>query len=456
LTVGTVTTQSSGTVASGKVISENPAAATSVAKGSAVALVVSSGPPKYTLGGTLIGLGASASVQVLNGTDTLTVSANGAFTLPTAILSGGSYTVTVGTPTSTQTCAVQNGTGTVSTANVTNVVVYCTYNVTAATLNGTHYATAIADFAHNGGADILDGIVLNGTYDGVSAYSGNATFNSSGGVSSQVVSDTYYVGTTNGIATLTTNSGASGGIEGANANAVNGVDIVPTAAPGFSMGVLTNTTATTTSLDGDYTLVGLAGSVSTGAMSSSVATITATNGTVTGTAVSNSGGTISTGTPFNVTWSVSNGVVTVTSYGTGAVSADGDLIVLADTTNGQDPSVDVAVRRGAGVTKATFEGVYSVSQYGGSMVTATFGQAITLFAYGNGTYSITFTKNANGTVTQGNTNSGTYAVAADGALTLTDSDGNVYTGALAADGDALVLASVSGTETPSIFAGIRQ
>ncbi len=44
LTVGTVTTQSSSTVASGHVISENPAAATSVNAGSAVNLVISSGP----------------------------------------------------------------------------------------------------------------------------------------------------------------------------------------------------------------------------------------------------------------------------------------------------------------------------------------------------------------------------------------------------------------------------
>src|SRR5204863_7081177 len=45
LTAGTVTMQSSTTVASGNVISESPAAGTSVAKGSAVNLVVSSGAP---------------------------------------------------------------------------------------------------------------------------------------------------------------------------------------------------------------------------------------------------------------------------------------------------------------------------------------------------------------------------------------------------------------------------
>src|SRR5437588_1800377 len=48
LTAGTVTQQSSTTVPSGNVISESPAAGTSVAKGSAVNLVVSSGAPPPT------------------------------------------------------------------------------------------------------------------------------------------------------------------------------------------------------------------------------------------------------------------------------------------------------------------------------------------------------------------------------------------------------------------------
>ena len=49
LVVGTVTPQSSGTVPSGEVISENPAAASYVNYGSSVNLVVSSGPPQYSL-----------------------------------------------------------------------------------------------------------------------------------------------------------------------------------------------------------------------------------------------------------------------------------------------------------------------------------------------------------------------------------------------------------------------
>ncbi len=49
LVVGTITTQASGTVASGNVISENPTAGTSVNAGSSVNLVVSSGPAKVSV-----------------------------------------------------------------------------------------------------------------------------------------------------------------------------------------------------------------------------------------------------------------------------------------------------------------------------------------------------------------------------------------------------------------------
>ena len=457
LTTGTVTTQSSSTVASGKVISENPAAATSVAKGSAVALVVSSGPPTHTVGGTLIGLGTSATVQVLNGTDTLTVSANGAFTLPTGLLSGGTYAVTVGTPTTTpaQTCTVQNGSGTVTTANVTSVVVYCTYTVTAATLNAT-YTTAFVNFSDGSSHAILDGTIAAASYSGAGHYSGTAIYNSSGSIYSGSSSDTYSVTTTNGIPSYSDDTGTIGGIEGANAKSFVVGNQLSTIAPGITVSVLPNASATTASVDGNYTLVDITASLTTKAISVYDATITLTNGTIAGTYVQNNGGTVTGGFTASGQWSVTNGTVTASQYGTGAVSADGDLVVLADTTSGDDPSINVAVRQGTGVTQATFEGVYSVSEFGGTMVSATFGEAITLFAYGNGTYSVTFTENVNGTITKNHTDTGTYTVAADGTLTLTDSEGDVYNGAIAADGNALVLASITGAQDPAIFAGVRQ
>ena len=90
-------------------------------------------PSTYTITGSVSGLGAGKSVGLLNNAgDAITVNANGSFTFPTAINSGSSYAVTVGTQPVGQTCSVSNGSGT-ATANVTNVSVSCvtnTYTIT--------------------------------------------------------------------------------------------------------------------------------------------------------------------------------------------------------------------------------------------------------------------------------------------------------------------------------------
>jgi hypothetical protein len=78
------------------------------------------------ISGAVSGLNSGASVTLLdNGTDKVTVSSNGPFTFPTALTPGESYSVTVGTQPSGQTCAVANGTGTVGSTNITNIAVTC-------------------------------------------------------------------------------------------------------------------------------------------------------------------------------------------------------------------------------------------------------------------------------------------------------------------------------------------
>src|SRR5208283_2121733 len=90
-------------------------------------VVVTCMPIPYTIGGTVSGLSSGASVVLLdNGTDALTVSANGSFTFATPLTSGASYTVTVGTQPSGQSCQVANGGPAVVSANVTNVAITCT------------------------------------------------------------------------------------------------------------------------------------------------------------------------------------------------------------------------------------------------------------------------------------------------------------------------------------------
>src|SRR5439155_2784008 len=66
LTVGTVTMQSSTTVASGTVISESPTAGTRVASGSAVSLVVSSGPAQVAVP-NVVGQTQAAATSAITG-----------------------------------------------------------------------------------------------------------------------------------------------------------------------------------------------------------------------------------------------------------------------------------------------------------------------------------------------------------------------------------------------------
>jgi hypothetical protein len=83
--------------------------------------------PTYTIGGTAAGLAGRGLVLRNSNGDDLSVPASGSFTFAVAQASGTSYAITVATPPSApaQTCAVINGTGVVSAANITNVSVVC-------------------------------------------------------------------------------------------------------------------------------------------------------------------------------------------------------------------------------------------------------------------------------------------------------------------------------------------
>ena len=78
----------------------------------------------YSIGGTISGLSGTV-VLGDNGGDPLSVGANGTFTFATPVAQGAAFAVTVTTQPSGQTCSVANGSGTVGSANVTNVSVTC-------------------------------------------------------------------------------------------------------------------------------------------------------------------------------------------------------------------------------------------------------------------------------------------------------------------------------------------
>jgi hypothetical protein len=81
----------------------------------------------YTVGGTVAGLGNGASVTLQNGSDQVTVSANGAFTFPTAMSSGGTFVATIASQVNAS-CKTNGATGTVGYGNVDTIVVNCTAN----------------------------------------------------------------------------------------------------------------------------------------------------------------------------------------------------------------------------------------------------------------------------------------------------------------------------------------
>ena len=61
-----------------------------------------------------------------NGGNDLTATTNGPFTFSTALASGATYNVTVKTNPTGQTCTATNNTGTIASANITNVAITCT------------------------------------------------------------------------------------------------------------------------------------------------------------------------------------------------------------------------------------------------------------------------------------------------------------------------------------------
>ena len=91
-------------------------------------VVIACSDQSYTLGGTISGLTTSGLVLV-NGADTLAVSSGASsITMPTAVAYTSPYAVTVRTQPTGLTCSVNNGTGTMGSAAVTNVVVTCSAN----------------------------------------------------------------------------------------------------------------------------------------------------------------------------------------------------------------------------------------------------------------------------------------------------------------------------------------
>ena len=115
--------------------------------------------PAYYIGGTLSGL--VGTVILRNNSENLTLSDNGAFVFPTAILDGGAYDVEVFSQPLGQTCTITNGSGTVAGSDITDVTIICTINgyLISVTVSG---LTGSLTLQNNGGDDLT--IPSDGTY----------------------------------------------------------------------------------------------------------------------------------------------------------------------------------------------------------------------------------------------------------------------------------------------------
>jgi hypothetical protein len=79
----------------------------------------------YTIGGSVSGLAGDGLVLQNNGGDDLSITSDGDFSFATALQDGAAYAVTIATQPSGQQCTVLNGSGTLSGAVVTDVLISC-------------------------------------------------------------------------------------------------------------------------------------------------------------------------------------------------------------------------------------------------------------------------------------------------------------------------------------------
>lgn len=88
-----------------------------------------SSTPSYSISGTVSGLIGTVVLQNNGGSD-LTITSNGEFSFGSGLVSGASYSVAVSAHPTDLICRVTSGSGTVASANVTNISVICGVDAT--------------------------------------------------------------------------------------------------------------------------------------------------------------------------------------------------------------------------------------------------------------------------------------------------------------------------------------
>lgn len=122
----------------------------------------------YSIGGTVSNLGSGKSIVLQNnlGSD-LTISANGAYSFPTSLVNNASYSVTILTQPTNQACVLSNASGTITSANVSNINVSCSIGVLSS-------GTIINPLNLTGGVTTLNGSPCGTSASGCSTVTGFA------------------------------------------------------------------------------------------------------------------------------------------------------------------------------------------------------------------------------------------------------------------------------------------
>ena len=143
-----------------------------VASANITSVAVTCAPVTYSVGGTVSGLNGTVTLQD-NGGDSLSVAASGSFTFATKLASGASYSVTVQSSPSGQSCTVASGSGTIAAANVTSVAVTCANVATGAASAADNFQRANGALGPNWTATSDGGLTISGNV-AVGAAAGNS------------------------------------------------------------------------------------------------------------------------------------------------------------------------------------------------------------------------------------------------------------------------------------------
>jgi hypothetical protein len=152
-------------------------------------VVVNCSASQFLVGGTVSGLAGSGLALAMAGQADLAVPAGAtSFAFGTPMASGSAYSVAVKSqPTSpSQTCTVANGTGSMGSANVTNITVTCAYTVSGTVVKGPVSGATVTAYAVTNGT--MGAQVGGGTTDSmgnfaisIGSYSGPMMLQANGG-----------------------------------------------------------------------------------------------------------------------------------------------------------------------------------------------------------------------------------------------------------------------------------